>query len=906
MEVDEEDRAFFEEHSAFATSFLGSDPLAGMDQKGKGKGKKDQPPPPPPQAPAQPAPQQQAPQKKKKKKTDKAAEEEEEDAAAVPIEPKSMRRNASTQGWDTARGVGNKVIKERLPTKTIDGTIQFRTDEVEDEEEEEGEAEAAQEVPKEPQQDEQEEEEEEEDEYDDDDSVVDSDASESAAITGHLRAAKATKDVASGPTFAEAANSLSLDAFGGNVRALRRARLELKKVELATLCESMLEDPEAGLLSRSGSGGGKGKGSKMSCLLLLLEDDDVKVQVLAMASLLAVFKDLAPAYRIRLPTEKELQIKASKEVRKARDYDRTLLSTYQTYLKHLEKASKKQTITGKKSKKASTSSTSDPSGAVAAKCLCELLTALPHFNFTTNLLAAVIRLGLGPDAATRAMAAQAVRRLLERDRQGDVSLTATKLICKEVQNRQLHAPDDVVRALQGLKLRVKEDEAEEVLRKAKLDAKKRKPKHSKEQDDEDEEGQGDILAGLKEAEARADPALRARCQAESLQEMTLLYFRVLKQAKRPTLLPAALEGLSRIAHLINLDTVIDVLDVLKDLLDPSRHTPLEASLHAVLTALRTLQGPGRELKVDDKAFLTFLYHQLGRVGTDNTSKRAALFPLLVTCLRAALLERREFSLARVAAFYKRLAGIALHLLSPQEAQIVLGLVKELATRYPGLDQMLDAEADRMAMGVYKPEALEPEMSNPLATGAWELTLLKAHHYHAGVKKAAVAAVAAAAASSGHEPMPWTTFRPYRGHDALGGGVLKEEEDLDFLKHGFGGMFARLPRQNPLHGMVRRAEREKRGSRVKLYFVQKLANPEILEGSTEAHKARLLHGVGGGKGEGKGSAEAALSFKPIYRETQSHARKITLCRKLQRSRAVLKAYEKYSTSSSAAAKKGTKK
>jgi len=402
----------------------------------------------------------------------------------------------------------------------------------------------------------------------------------------------------------------------------------------------------------------------------------------------------------------------------------------------------------------------------------------------------------------------------------------------------------------------------------------------------------------------------------------------LKQAKKPTLLPAALEGLSRVAHLINLDTVIDVLDVLKDLLDPSRHLPLEASLHAVLTALRTLQGPGRELKVDDKAFLTFLYQQLGRVGVDSTVSssssssssssdsssssssssssinRVTIFPLLVTCLRSALLERREFSLARVAAFYKRLAGLALQLTSPNETQVVLGLIKELSTRYPGLEQMLDGEADRVAMGIYRPEALEPETSNPLATGAWELSLLKTHHYHHAVKKAAAVAVAAAqAAGAAHQTAtPWSSssFR-VRSHftNTHKYGEVNMEEDWDFLKHGFGGMFAQMPRLNPLHGMVRRAERERRGSRVKLYFVQKFSNPEVMEGSVEAHKARLLQGVVvAGREEGKEGG--VVSFRPSYRETRSHARKLFLCRELQRSRALFKAYE---THRAVAGKKG---
>ena len=69
--------------------------------------------------------------------------------------------------------------------------------------------------------------------------------------------------------------------------------------------------------------------TRIGILLTLLEDGDVKVQNLAMLSLLAVFRDVLPSYRIRLPMEKELQQKVSKEVQKARDYERCMLSAYQ-------------------------------------------------------------------------------------------------------------------------------------------------------------------------------------------------------------------------------------------------------------------------------------------------------------------------------------------------------------------------------------------------------------------------------------------------------------------------------------------------------------------------------------------------------------------------------------------------
>lgn len=55
----------------------------------------------------------------------------------------------------------------------------------------------------------------------------------------------------------------------------------------------------------------------------------VQVARLAMLSLLAVFKDILPGYRIRLPTEKELEIPVSKEVKQTRDYEAMQLKLYQ-------------------------------------------------------------------------------------------------------------------------------------------------------------------------------------------------------------------------------------------------------------------------------------------------------------------------------------------------------------------------------------------------------------------------------------------------------------------------------------------------------------------------------------------------------------------------------------------------
>ncbi|PQP93619.1 hypothetical protein Pyn_19809 [Prunus yedoensis var. nudiflora] len=62
--------------------------------------------------------------------------------------------------------------------------------------------------------------------------------------------------------------------------------------------------------------------------LKICKDNNHAIVKLGLLSLLAVFKDLIPGYRIRLPTEKELEMKVSKDVKKMRLYESTLLSVY--------------------------------------------------------------------------------------------------------------------------------------------------------------------------------------------------------------------------------------------------------------------------------------------------------------------------------------------------------------------------------------------------------------------------------------------------------------------------------------------------------------------------------------------------------------------------------------------------
>lgn len=95
----------------------------------------------------------------------------------------------------------------------------------------------------------------------------------------------------------------------------------------------------------------------------------------------------------------------------------------------------------------------------------------------------------------------------------------------------------------------------------------------------------------------------------------MLYFRILKAPNWSPLLPAALQGLSRYAHMVNLDFFKDLMHVLKDLItrvpdhDNLRHVEatgytsgdpiIQHKLHCIVTAFELLSGQGETAKFAD-------------------------------------------------------------------------------------------------------------------------------------------------------------------------------------------------------------------------------------------------------------------------------------------------------------------
>lgn len=556
---------------------------------------------------------------------------------------------------------------------------------------------------------------------------------------------------------------------------------------IADLSESILEDPVGGLTSArtDAIGGGVVNGeeeageegdkktplyrktpSKLHKLLdlasLVDNGHDAHAARLGLLSLMAIFQDILPTYRIRLPTESEMQVRVSKETKATWDHERRLLQCYQRYLQLLERtweegrfgrkwAASDEVGKNKKGRYESGGGGQPPTtlAATAILALSSLLRTCYNFNFRTNLLRIVIRqANRRSNIEVRTACCDALSAMFASDAQGDASLEAVRMMSKMIkENSNDVVHPDALNTWLSLPLRVHEDEAAAARLAAAAKAKKAKKSASAKE-------QFDIEREMKEGEATVDRIELAKNQADTLHAVTLAYFRILKSVSSKVgddegvstpsgeliLLPCALRGLAKFSHLIHLDAVVDLLTVIRDLLKNASSLPPVVAINCILCALKTLRGPGREtLPVDPKEYLIPLYNVLPRLGTTASITQEdmdevghgrssdGMIEAAIQCLDHAFLHRRELSTSRLAAFVKRIVTASIHC-PPHSSVPLLACARQISSRYSNssskLSRMLENEEDVVADGVFAPDAEDPEHSNAHATSFWELSLMK--------------------------------------------------------------------------------------------------------------------------------------------------------------------------------------
>eukprot|EP00794_Sanderia_malayensis_P005157 gene5157-5807_t len=502
------------------------------------------------------------------------------------------------------------------------------------------------------------------------------------------------------------------------IYAKREELLRENKMIIAKLCEEMLENPDANI-------------KNLKKLLDFCNKGQILViQKLALISLCEIFKDIVPGYRIRPLSEQEQTVRVSKDVRKLRDFEEGIIVNYKKYLDILE-----ELVASFAKKKAKSNIGNDEVSSkvkvncglatTAAKCMSELLLNLSHFNYRTNLIVAIVsRMHLdGEKKEIGHLFTETIKKLFKSDEIGDVSIEALKVISRIMKSKITHITPQVLETLLCLNINsqmVKEAENRE----SKIERiKKRKEEVKKMSRNERKRKKMEVKLDkeLQETEAVESREKLLKFQTEILKTLFVIYFRILKQEKRTALLTPVLKGLSKFAHLINVDFFNDLMKSLKLLINSGELT-LTQSLNCVLTTFKILSGQGESLNIDLHHFYLHLYNSLVNIGADCDQED---FDLCVECLDIMLLKRRkQISLRRILGFLKRISTIALHLES-NNLFAFLSITRGVLQLNPKCDILLDSES--MGRGIFQPELEDPEHCNADSTALWELPLLSKHY-----------------------------------------------------------------------------------------------------------------------------------------------------------------------------------
>ncbi|KAJ6444694.1 nuclear export protein Noc3 [Purpureocillium lavendulum] len=534
--------------------------------------------------------------------------------------------------------------------------------------------------------------------------------------------------------------------------------------ELAKLAGSINENPEENI-------------GALKSIAAIGQSNIPTIQMLALMTQMTVYQDIIPGYRIRPHTEDpSTKEKLSKEVRQLRQFEQSLVSGYQNYVKELARCAKFETKAVRGGQSVS---------SVAVACACSLITKVPHFNFRSDVVKILVgklsRRRIDDDAVK---CQKALQTLFTDDEEGRPSLEAVSLLTKMMKAREFQVDETTVNLFLSLRLlsefsgKASQDRVERgPSDQARLKKNKREFRTKRERKAVKE--QKALEKDMAQADALVSHEERERMQSETLKLVFATYFRILK-LRAPHLMGAVLEGLAKYSHLINQDFFGDLLEALKDLI---RHSDEDAegvpteddenkndddddgddddittrnltreALLCTVTAYALLAGQDahnsrHELHLDLSFFTTHLFRSLlplatapdlenTRLKTSSSSAASATSKvnvqtttvLLLRSLTAILLPSynvRQVPPLRLAAFTKQLTSTALHL-PEKSAQAVLALLGDIAHTHAKKVNSLWNTEERKGDGKFNPLSESVEGSNPFASTVWEGELLRKH------------------------------------------------------------------------------------------------------------------------------------------------------------------------------------
>lgn len=492
--------------------------------------------------------------------------------------------------------------------------------------------------------------------------------------------------------------------------AMQRKCFEELKCKVALLCTSIIEEPDHNMVA-------------LKELVRMLQIPTTRMIIsekkTLSLSLLYVFLDVLPGYRIKNQEDTDTKVKLKKQTKKLLGYEQTLLKCYKNYLELLNDLIRD--MTHKLSMNNITETKQQAAyeiGIVAVKCMCELLSKRFSFNYFKYLANKLVPLSIDMDEKISGMCYKAFKELFIADKLGDASYNLVKQIVDVIKLREFNVPANLLRTFLSLHLREAKKENKKIdMRKGREEwcGMSRTQRYYKKK-------YKALEAELKEAQAYECIENIKKFHTSTINKIFWVFFHILKDGKNLSLIGPALEGLSRFAYLINLEFFDDLNAVLCRMMESGKLSDVN-KLHGVYMLFTILAGQAQALNIDPHQIYCHMYQGLLNLSPFTDIKH---LELTIKCLQFNIIRKKNhISFVRVLAFMKRVGTMSLQ----TAVHATLGLLsslRRLIMIVKGSDILLDSESS-IGSGIFLPEIEDPEHCNPQSTALWELHLLKKHY-----------------------------------------------------------------------------------------------------------------------------------------------------------------------------------
>ncbi|RXG60650.1 Nucleolar complex protein 3-like protein [Armadillidium vulgare] len=464
------------------------------------------------------------------------------------------------------------------------------------------------------------------------------------------------------------------------ILAERKRYLHEQKIKMACLALNVVQDSS--------------KLMNLKFLLNMLTSNDPKGDVTiykyTLQTILQVFHDLIPGYRIQ---ENALQnSKMQKEKFISAKQEKMFIEYYKKYLKSLE-----DVLLAWKQEPDNLGLTAVSETVIY--CLGDLLVRHPAFNYNVNIVQALVPYLTHKHDKVRRLALDSLGYAIRNDKHYFLTLEIVRYVYKLAHRLRFKVREDVFRVLlclRGSEMKNSDQIIEQqratsnaITHKEKLIKKlteKFSLKPSKKQRKEKKK-MAKINKQMESINVAEMQNIQNTHHSEIIEKLFGLYINVLKNRPYSKLMSLVLEGLAKFAHLVNMEFFSDLLELMNKFLEEGMLGKRE-SIHCIQTVFTILSGQGEALNIDPHRF----YNQFYRILIElNAREREENIVAILDILEQMLVFEATAS---------------------EFGQSFL---------FPVSEALLESDQEGFP-GVFLPDIPDPEHANSGASAIWELIL----------------------------------------------------------------------------------------------------------------------------------------------------------------------------------------